>query len=237
VLLLQPVPLHSHPRDRRAGAPVVAAFLWIGGQTTVLFLLQRFIVTYPWLTAAVDSARWLLWLGVLTALLAGALSATQSSLGRHFGYAGLFDYGSCWWRWRCAVRPSPTAIWLVLTRAIALLTMAAARRLSGITWKATGWIASARDLSTADGRPRADRGRFRADRPAIDRAVCLALGALPVARRDRSALGAALADRRDGVVIGMVRAGRACFGRSPVRPSNANRGAQFGCLHPRRLAS
>jgi hypothetical protein len=71
VLLLQPVPLHvAIPAIAGQAPPVVAAFLWIGGQTTVLFLLQRFIVTYPWLTAAVDSARWLLWLGVLTALLA-----------------------------------------------------------------------------------------------------------------------------------------------------------------------
>jgi hypothetical protein len=76
ILLLQPAPLHvAAPAVAGQAPPVVAVFLWIGGQSTVLFLLQRFLVTYPWLTSAIDSARWLLWLGVLTALLAGALTA------------------------------------------------------------------------------------------------------------------------------------------------------------------
>jgi formate hydrogenlyase subunit 3/multisubunit Na+/H+ antiporter MnhD subunit len=103
----------------------VAAFLWIGGQTTTLFLLQRFMVTYPWLAAGVDSARWLLWLGVLTSLLAGALTATQNSLGRYLGYAGLYDYGILLVAMALGGTAGlPTAIWLVVTRSFALLTVA-----------------------------------------------------------------------------------------------------------------
>lgn len=58
VLLLQPAPFHvAAPAVAGQAPPVVAVFLWIGGQTTTLFLLQRFLVIYPWLTSAVDSAR------------------------------------------------------------------------------------------------------------------------------------------------------------------------------------
>ncbi len=60
MLLLQPAPLHvalpAVARQRQA----VAAFLWAGGQAVTLYLLQRFLVTYPWLSEVVDSARWLL---------------------------------------------------------------------------------------------------------------------------------------------------------------------------------
>ena len=63
--------------------PVVAAFLWIGGQAVTLFLLQRFLVTYPWLSEAVDSARWLLWLGVFTAVLGGVLDRRATPAGPH----------------------------------------------------------------------------------------------------------------------------------------------------------
>jgi formate hydrogenlyase subunit 3/multisubunit Na+/H+ antiporter MnhD subunit len=105
--------------------PVVAAFLWIGGQSTTLFLLQRFLVAYPWLTSVVDSARWLLWLGVFTAVLGGALAAVQDSVGRYAGYAGLYDYGIL--LVAMALRSTaglPVTVWLLLTRTIALLTLA-----------------------------------------------------------------------------------------------------------------
>jgi formate hydrogenlyase subunit 3/multisubunit Na+/H+ antiporter MnhD subunit len=215
VLLLQPVPLHvAIPAIAGQAPPVVAAFLWIGGQTTVLFLLQRFIVTYPWLTAAVDSARWLLWLGVLTALLAGALSATQSSLGRYFGYAGLFDYGVL--LVAMALRGTaglPTAIWLVLTRAFALLTMAAGTALI-------------RHHMESD---RLDRiGGAISRLPMAVLALIaggFALIGLPLTAQfaSRWALFQLLAETDSrwvlllligatGVVIGTVRAGRACFG-------------------------
>ena len=56
VLLLQPAPLHvAMPAVARKAPPVVAAFLWIGSQSTTLFLLQRFMVTYPWLATTVDT--------------------------------------------------------------------------------------------------------------------------------------------------------------------------------------
>ena len=88
VLLLQPAPLHvAVPAVAGQAPPVVAAFLWIGGQSVTLFLLQRFLVTYPWLSTAVDSARWLLWLGVFTAVLGGVLTFAQRRLGRLAGYA------------------------------------------------------------------------------------------------------------------------------------------------------
>ncbi len=126
VILLQPAPLHvAIPAVAGQAPPVVAAFLWIGGQTTTLFLLQRFMVTYPWLASAVDSARWLLWLGVLTSVLAGALTATQNSLGRYLGYAGLYDYGILLVAMALGGTAGlPTAIWLVVTRSFALLTLA-----------------------------------------------------------------------------------------------------------------
>jgi formate hydrogenlyase subunit 3/multisubunit Na+/H+ antiporter MnhD subunit len=215
VLLLQPVPLHvAIPTIAGQAPPVVAAFLWIGGQTTVLFLLQRFIVTYPWLAAAVDSARWLLWLGVLTALLAGGLSATQSSLGRYFGYAALFDYGVL--LVAMALRGTaglPTAIWLALTRGLALLTIAAGAALI-------------RHHMESD---RLDRiGGAISRLPMAVLALIaggFALIGLPLTAQfaSRWALFQLLAEidprwvllllfGATGVVIGTVRAGRACFG-------------------------
>jgi formate hydrogenlyase subunit 3/multisubunit Na+/H+ antiporter MnhD subunit len=220
-LLLQPVPLHvAIPAIARQAPPVVAAFLWIGGQTTVLFLLQRFIVTYPWLASAVDSARWLLWLGVLTALLAGALSATQNSLGRCFGYAGLYDYGVL--LVAMALRGTaglPTAIWLALTRALALLTMAAGAALI-------------RHHMESD---RLDRiGGAIARLPLAVSALIVggfALIGLPLTAQfaSRWALFQLLGeiDSRwvfllllgaTGVILGTVRAGRACFGPLTASP-------------------
>ncbi len=63
ILLLQPAPLHvAIPAVAGQAPPVVAAFLWIGGQAVILFLLQRFLVTYPWLgaqwTALAGSYGW-----------------------------------------------------------------------------------------------------------------------------------------------------------------------------------
>jgi formate hydrogenlyase subunit 3/multisubunit Na+/H+ antiporter MnhD subunit len=126
VLLLQPAPLHvAVPSVAGSAPPVVAVFLWIGGHATVLFLLQRFLVTYPWLGSTIDSARWLLWLGVFTALVGGVLSAVQTTLGRLIGYASLFDYGillvAMGLRGTAGL---PTAIWLLLTRTLAMLTIA-----------------------------------------------------------------------------------------------------------------
>ena len=126
ILLLQPAPFHiAVPSVAGKAPPVVAVFLWIGGQATVLFLLQRFLVTYPWLGSTIDSARWLLWLGIFTALLSGLLAATQTTLGRLIGYATLFDYGillvAMGLRGTAGL---PTAIWLLLTRTLAMLTMA-----------------------------------------------------------------------------------------------------------------
>ncbi len=126
VLLLQPAPLHvALPAVAGKAPPVVAAFLWIGGQTVTLFLLQRFLVAYPWLSTTVDSARWLLWLGILTAVLGGVLTAVQRRLGRIVGYAALYDYGVL--IVALSLRGTaglPTTIWLLATRTVALLTLA-----------------------------------------------------------------------------------------------------------------
>lgn len=127
VLLLQPAPLHvALPAVARQAPPVVAVFLFSGGQAVTLFLLQRFLVTYPWLSDAVDSAAWLLWLGVATAVIGGALTAAQHRLGRMAGYAALYDYGvlivALGLRGTAGL---PTAIWLLLTRTLSLLTLAA----------------------------------------------------------------------------------------------------------------
>lgn len=127
ILLLQPAPLHvAIPAVAEQAPPVVASFLWIGGQSVVLFLLQRFLVTYPWLSTAVDSARWLLWLGIFTAVVGGVLTAAQRRLGRILGYAAVYDYGilivAMGLRGTAGL---PTAVWLLLTRTLALLTLAA----------------------------------------------------------------------------------------------------------------
>ncbi len=126
VLLLQPAPLHvAIPAVAEQSPPVVAAFLWIGGQAVTLYLLQRFLVTYPWLSDAVDSARWLLWLGVLTAVLGGLLAAVQRRLGRMMGYAAVYDYGVMIVALGLGGTAGlPTAIWLLITRTFALLTLA-----------------------------------------------------------------------------------------------------------------
>jgi hypothetical protein len=90
VLLLQPAPLHvAVPAVAGQAPPVVAAFLWTGSQAIILFLIQRFLVTYPWLSDAVDSARLLLWLGVITAVLGGHNTEVQLLLGRNKGNASL----------------------------------------------------------------------------------------------------------------------------------------------------
>ena len=222
VLLLQPAPLHvAIPAVAGQAPPVVAVFLWIGGQTTILFLLQRFLVVYPWLTSAIDSARWLLWLGVFTAALGGALTATQQSLGRFLGYAGLYDYGIL--LVAMALRGTaglPTAIWLVLTRTFALLTVASGAALI-------------RHHMESD---RLDRiGGAISRMPLAVIALImggLALAGLPLTAQfaSRWALFQLLAENdarwvlflmigAAGVVLGTVRAGYACFGpltNSPV---------------------
>ena len=179
-----------------------------------MFLLQRFLVTYPWLASAIDSARWLLWLGVSTAVLGGALTATQYTLGRFFGYAGLYDYGVL--LVAMALRGTaglPTAIWLAVTRAFALLTLA------------TG---------TAVIRHHMESDRLDRITGAISRmplaVIALIMGGLALAGMpltaqfaSRWALFQLLAENDSrwvvllllgatGVLLGTVRAGRACFG-------------------------
>ena len=216
ILLLQPAPLHAAiPAVAGKAPPVVAVFLWVGGQSTTLFLLQRFLVTYPWLTANVDSARWLLWLGVLTALGAGLLTAMQGSLGGMLGYAGLYDYGillvAMGLRGTAGL---PTAIWLLVTRTLALLTLA------------TG-AALIRHHMESD---RMDRIAGAVSRLpwAVAALVMggLALAGMPLTGQfaSRWALLQLVAENdvrwvvllligATGVLTGTIRAGRACFGR------------------------
>jgi formate hydrogenlyase subunit 3/multisubunit Na+/H+ antiporter MnhD subunit len=222
ILLLQPAPLHvAVPSVAGQAPPVVAVFLWIGGQATALFLLQRFLVTYPWMGSAIDSARWLLWLGVFTALLSGWLSATQTTLGRLIGYGCLFDYGillvAMGLRGTAGL---PTAIWLLLTRTLALLTVALG-------------AAAIRHYMEGDG---IDRIAGAASRmPMAVLALIMggfALVGMPLTAQfaSRWALLQLVAENDPrwawllflggvGVMFGVVRAGRACFGKlsgSPV---------------------
>ncbi len=222
VLLIQPVPLHvAVPAVAGQAPPVVAVFLWAGGQAIVLFLLQRFLVTYPWLGDAVDSARWLLWLGVFTALLGGAMTAAQRRLGRMIGYAVLYDYGilivALGLRGTAGL---PTAIWLLVTRTFSLFTLAAGaaairhymagdtyERIRGaasrLPWAVVALIAGGFGLAglplTAQFASR--WALFQLVGEVDPRwTVLLVLGAL-------------------GVITGVVRAGQACFGdlrSSPV---------------------
>lgn len=222
ILLLQPAPLHvALPAVAGKAPPVVAAFLWIGGQTVTLFLLQRFLVAYPWLSATVDSARWLLWLGILTAVLGGVLTAAQRRLGRIVGYAALYDYGVL--IVALSLRGTaglPTTIWLLATRTVALLTIAtgaAAIRhymagdsldhirgaISRLPWAVAAFVAGGFGLAgfplTAQFASRWALVQLVAEND-VRWALFLLIGAV-------------------GVLIGIVRGARACFGdltRSPV---------------------
>jgi len=221
VLLLQPAPLHvAFPAVASQAPPVVAVFLWTGGQSVTLFLLQRFLVTYPWLSEAVDSASWLLWLGVLTAVLAGALTSTQRRLGRMVGYAALYDYGILIVALGLpGTAGLPTAIWLLLTRTFSLLTMAAG-------------AAAIRHYMASD---QFDHIRGAASRLPWAVIALIAGGfgmaGLPLTAQlsSRWALLQLVAenDRRwalllilgaFGVLIGVVRAGQACFGELKFSP-------------------
>ncbi len=222
ILLLQPAPLHVAISAMAGQAPpVVAAFLWIGGQTTTLFLLQRFLVAYPWLASTVDSARWLFWLGVLTAVLGGTVAATQSTLGRYIGYAATYDYGillvAMGLRGTAGL---PTAIWLLVTRTLALLTL-------------TTGAALVRHHMESD---RLDRLAGAVSRqPWSVMALVMggfALAGMPLTSQfaSRWALLQLVAENdarwallllvgSTGVMVGTVRVARACFGRlsgSPV---------------------
>ncbi len=221
VLLLQPAPLHvAVPAVAGKAPPVVAAFLWTGGQSITLYLLQRFLVTYPWLGDAVDSARWLLWLGVFTAVLGGTMTAVQRRLGRMTGYAALYDYGvlivALGLRGTAGL---PTAIWLLVTRTIALFTLAAGAagirhymasdaytRIRGaasrLPWAVMALIAGGFGLA---GLPLTAQFASRW-------ALLQLVGEID-ARWTVLLVAAAL-----GVVIGVVRAGQACFGELRASP-------------------
>jgi formate hydrogenlyase subunit 3/multisubunit Na+/H+ antiporter MnhD subunit len=222
ILLLQPAPVHvAMPAVAEQAPPVVSAFLWIGHQATVLFLLQRFLVSYPWLAADIDSAQWLLWLGVLTALVGGILSAVQGPLGRFLGYASLYDYGvllvAMGLRGTAGL---PTVIWLLLTRSIALLTLA------------TG-AAAVRHHMEGDGLEQIAGAASRLPWSVMALTVGgFALAGMPLTAQfaSRWAVWQLVAENDPrwallllcgacGVLIGTVRVGRACFGRlsgSPV---------------------
>ena len=223
VFLLQPAPLHvAMPAVARKAPPVVAAFLWIGSQSTTLYLLQRFMVTYPWLATTVDSARWLLWLGIFTAITGGIMAAVQDSLGSFAGYAAVYDYGIL--LVAMALRATagvPILIWLLITRTIAMLTLA------------TG-IAMLRHHMESD---RFEHLAGAASRlPWATAALIMggfALAGLPLTAQfaSRWALLQAVASTDErwvivlalgalGVMAGTLRAGRACFGtlrNSPVQ--------------------
>jgi formate hydrogenlyase subunit 3/multisubunit Na+/H+ antiporter MnhD subunit len=214
---------------------MVAVFLWIGGQATVLFLLQRFLVSYPWLGSTIDSARWLLWLGIFTALLSGLLAATQTALGRLIGYASLFDYGillvAMGLRGTAGL---PTAIWLLLTRTLAMLTVALG-------------AAAIRHNLEGDGFERIAGAVSRL--PLAVLALVMggfALVGMPLTAQfaSRWALLQLVAENDPrwawllfvgglGVMLGVIRAGRACFGRlsgSPVHRESFSVAVLAGAL-------
>lgn len=221
ILLIQPAPLHvAFPAVAGKAPPVVAAFLWTGGQSITLFLLQRFLVTYPWLGDAVDSARWLLWLGVLTAVIGGAMTAAQKRLGRMTGYAALYDYGvlivALGLRGTAGL---PTAIWLLVTRTFALFTLA-----SG--------AAGIRHYMASDAYSRIRGAASRLPWATIALIVGgFGLAGLPLTAQFASRWAllqlvgeidarwtALLVLGALGVVIGVVRAGQACFGELRASP-------------------
>jgi formate hydrogenlyase subunit 3/multisubunit Na+/H+ antiporter MnhD subunit len=161
-------------------------------------------------------------LGVFTALLSGLLAATQTTLGRLIGYACLFDYGillvAMGLRGTAGL---PTAIWLLLTRTLAMLTVAFG-------------AAAIRHHLESDGFGRISGAVSRL--PLAVLALIMggfALVGMPLTAQfaSRWALLQLVAENDPrwawllllgglGVMLGVVRAGRACFGRlsgSPVQ--------------------
>ena len=221
VLLLQPAPLHvAVPAVAEKSPPVVAVFLWIGGQSTTLFLLQRFLVTYPWLTSVVDSASWLLWLGVLTALLGGVIAATQDTLGRYMGYAAVYDYGVL--LVAMALRGTagvPVAIWLLLTRTIALLTLATGAAIIKHHMESD----RLEDLNGAASRlPWAVAvmvmGGFALAGMPLTAQFASRWALLQLVAENDTRWALLLAIGAIGVLAGAIRAGRACFGNLHASP-------------------
>jgi formate hydrogenlyase subunit 3/multisubunit Na+/H+ antiporter MnhD subunit len=221
ILLLQPSPLHvAIPAVAGQAPPVVAAFLWIGGQAVTLFLLQRFLVTYPWLGDTVDSARWLLWLGIFTALLGGLLTASQRRLGRMLGYAALYDYGilivAMGLRGTAGL---PTAIWLLLTRTLALLTLATGsaiirHHMESDRFERIAGAASRLPLAVAA----LVAGGFGLAGMPLTVQFASRWGLLQLVAEDDPRWALLLLIGALGVVAGTVRAGQACFGDLSASP-------------------
>lgn len=221
ILLLQPAPLHAAiPAVAGQAPPVVAAFLWIGGQAVTLFLLQRFLVTYPWLGDTVDSARWLLWLGILTAMLGGLLAASQRRLGRMLGYAALYDYGiliiAMGLRGTAGL---PTAIWLLVTRTLALLTLATGtaiirHHMEGDRFERIAGAASRLPLAVAA----LVAGGFGLAGMPLTVQFASRWALLQLVAEDDPRWALLLLIGALGVVAGTVRAGQACFGDLAASP-------------------
>ncbi len=228
ILLLQPAPLHvAVPAVAGQAPPVVAAFLWIGGQAVTLYLLQRFLVVYPWLNTAVDTARWLLWLGVFTAVLGGLLAAVQNRLGRLMGYASVYDYGvllvAMGLRGTAGL---PTAVWLLLTRTLAILTMAlgvAAIRhhMESDHTSEVGGAASRLPMAVAA----FIMGGFALVGMPLTGQFASRWALLQLVGENDPRWAALLLVGAAGVLLGVVRGGRACFGNlsdSPVTRESAS---------------
>ena len=221
ILLLQPAPLHvAIPAVAGQAPPVVAAFLWIGGQAVILFLLQRFLVTYPWLSTAVDSARWLLWLGIFTAVLGGLLTAAQKRLGRMLGYAAVYDYGilivAMGLRGTAGL---PTAIWLLLTRTLALLTLATGaaiirHHMEGDRYEHLAGAISRLPLAVIA----LIAGGFALVGMPLTAQFASRWTLLQLVAEDDPRWAFLLLIGALGVLVGTVRAGRACFGDLSASP-------------------
>lgn len=94
LFLLMAVPLHGAvPALTVEAPPLVSAFLLLGHNGVVLYLLNALLRAYPWLVNYHDVSRWLLWLGLLTAGWSGLLAVGQREFGRLWGHASLFDFG------------------------------------------------------------------------------------------------------------------------------------------------
>jgi formate hydrogenlyase subunit 3/multisubunit Na+/H+ antiporter MnhD subunit len=73
--------------------PLVAAFIFAGGQAMALYLVLVFWDTAPWLPRDPAMPMVLQLAGLVTALSGGAMAAAQRDLGRLFGYAALSNLG------------------------------------------------------------------------------------------------------------------------------------------------
>lgn len=94
ILLLAPAPLHnSQPVSAQHSPPLALALVTLLYQLSVLTLLFRLGIQFPYISEVSPFVLWLTVGGTLTALWGGVAAAATLHPGRLWGYAALHDWG------------------------------------------------------------------------------------------------------------------------------------------------